>query len=117
MPRLNVVILDQDPSDPNTYNFLMWADVPAARQSFYARPGAVSAWNGAIATDNTALQNGSMVEKITSQRIPANSTLVQIENFLQQQWSAFQASINSNNPWVRYGSTWDGTTWVIKSNG
>jgi hypothetical protein len=113
MPRLRVIILDQDPNIPGDYRFLMWADVPSARQSFYASPGAVSAWAGATAADNTALQNGSMTERLTSQRIPSGVGIAQIEAFLQSQWNAFQTSVANSNPWLHYGSTWDGTTWSI----
>ena len=72
MPRLRVIILDQTSDDANTYNCVMWADVPAARQSYYANANAKSAWNGATAADNTNLQTGVMVEQLTVQRVPPN---------------------------------------------
>jgi|SRR5215469_16247050 len=117
MPRLRVVILDQTLDDANTYRFMMWADVPAARQQYYANANAKSAWNGATAADNTNLQTGSVVEQVTVQRIPGGSSLAQIENFLQNAWTNFQNNVNNNNPWLRYGSTWDGTTWTILTGG
>ena len=117
MPRLRVVILDQHPDDLNTYNVILWADVPAARQSMYADPNAKSAWSGATAADNTNLQNGSMSESHFSQRIPAGTALAQIENFLQNAWTNYQNQITNYNPWQRYGSTWDGTTWTVLNNG
>ena len=117
MPRLNVIVLDQHLDDLNTYNVVLWADVPAARQARYANASAKSAWSGATAADNTNLQTGVMVESQFSQRIPAGSTLPQIEAFLQTAWQNFQNRINSDNPWVRYGSTWDGTTWTVLTNG
>ena|SRR6516165_9068191 len=117
MPRLNVIILDQTAEDNNTYHVVLWADVPVARQSRYANPGATSAWSGATAADNTNLQTGIMVESVVTQRIQAGSTLPQIENFLQNLWQQYQNSINSTNLWQRYGSTWDGTTWTILNNG
>jgi len=115
--RFKVIILDQDPVDSNNYRFVMWADVPAARQSFYANATAKSAWIGALAVDITALQNGSVVETVVTQRVPSTSTLAQIEAFLQTQWNAYQTQITNFNPWIHYGSTWDGTTWTVATNG
>ncbi len=117
MPRLNIIILDKTTEDNNTYRFAMWADVPVARQSHYANATTVSAWIGATAQDNTNLQSGTVVETVTTQRVPSAATLAQIEAFLQSQWSAYQAAVSANNPWVRYGSTWDGTTWTVLNNG
>lgn len=113
MPRLNVIILDQPTGDSNLYRYAMWADVPAARQSFYANAAAKSQWLGATTTDNQNLQSGAMVEQVVTQRVPPGSTIAQIEGFLQTAWTNFQAQINAANPWIHYGSTWDGTTWTI----
>jgi hypothetical protein len=117
MPRLNVIFLAGDPSDPNTWSAALWADVPAARQTYYVNSTAKSAWSGATTTDNTNLQSGVMVEKVISQRVPPGTSIAQIEMFLQNQWSAFQSEINNYNPWVHYGSTWDGNTWTVLTNG
>jgi hypothetical protein len=117
MPRLNVIVLDQHPDDLNTYRVVLWADVPAARQSHYANASATSAWSGATGADNTNLQNGSVVESVVTQRIPAGSTLPQIEGFLQNLWQQYQTFITNNNLWQRYGSTWDGAIWTVLNNG
>ena len=116
MPRLNLIILDRpEPDNPNVYRYVLWADVPAARQTFYAAlvgPTFTSAWKDALAADNTALQNGSVVEKVDTIQVPAHLTGIQIRSHLQQRWTEYQARIAATNPWVRYGSTWDGTTWT-----
>jgi len=113
MPRLRVIFLAGTPDDPNTWQAALWADVPAARQSYYANPNAKSAWAGATATDNTNLQSGVMAEQVITQRVPVGTSIAQIETFLQNQWQTFQNEITNNNPWIHYGSTWDGTTWTI----
>jgi hypothetical protein len=117
MPRLNVIFLAGTPDDPNTWQAALWADVPAARQTFYASSNAKSAWTGATAADNTNLQSGAIAEKIITQRVPPGTSIAQIETFLQNQWTAFQNEITNANPWVHYGSTWDGTTWTVLTNG
>jgi hypothetical protein len=113
MPRLRVIFLAGTSDDPNTWQAALWADVPSSRQTFYANAGATSAWSGATATDNTNLQNGSVVEQVITQRVPPGTSITQVETFLQNQWQTFQNNITNNNPWVHYGSTWDGTTWNI----
>lgn len=110
MPRLNVIVLTQTGGDLSA---AMWADVPAARQQYYANAGAKSAWTGATTQDNTNIQSGSVAETVVVQRVPAGATLNQIENFLQNLWQQYQTSITNANPWLHYGSTWDGTTWTI----
>ncbi len=117
MARLRIIILERD-AGSNTFSYVAWADVPAARQNFYAQPpGTVSAWKGALPADNDALVNGSVVEKFATQRVPAGSNIAQIEAFLEQRWTDWQTEITNANPWQRYGSTWDGATWAIANNG
>lgn len=113
MPRLRIIALEQpDRNDPRTYRYLLWADVPTARQRFYADPAKVSAWLDATAPDNAALASGAVVERSDTMRIPLGATLAQIKAFLEARHADFQADITNNNPWVRYGMTFDGTTWV-----
>src|SRR5215472_4243512 len=106
MPRLRVIFLAGMPDDPNTWQAALWADVPAARQTFYADtavpPTRKSIWTGATTADNTALQNGSVVETVLTQRVPPGTTIAQVENYLQAQWQNYQDSINSANPWIHY---------------
>jgi hypothetical protein len=116
MPRLNIIVLQQTAGDPNGFELLFWADVPSARQTYYANSNAKSAWAQATTTDNQNLQNGSVVEQATSAHYVPGTPLVQIEQEMQQRWQVFQNNITNNNPWIRYGSTWDGATWTILSN-
>ena len=104
-----VIILEQTNSSPQTYRYLMWADVPAARQAFYAakQSGMVSAWKDASAADITALQNGSVTERVDSTTMNNGDTLNTAMTRLQAIWTAFQAEITAANPWVRYGSFMD----------
>jgi len=110
MPRLNVIVLDRTPDDVHV---ALWADVPVSRQTFYANAAAKSVWTGATPADNTNLQNGSVVEQVTTQRIVQGTTIPQMEVILQGVWQSYQNDITNNNPWSHYGSTWDGTTWTV----
>src|SRR3972149_6495167 len=77
MPRLNVIVLERDRENPNLYTYLLWADVPVARQPFYALawgPTRLSAWTDALAADNTNLQSGAIVEATLFVRSPQTGT-------------------------------------------
>jgi|SRR5215831_5199290 len=116
MPRLRVIVLAQEANNSLTYNVIYWADVPSARQTFYANASATSVWPGATATDIQNLQNGSVVEQGQTLAFQPGTGLAQIETILQREWQNYQTYITNFNPWVHYGSTWDGTTWTITSN-
>lgn len=109
--RVKIIVLEKDPSEP-VYRYVLWADVPIERQPFYANPTAQSAWTGATASDLTALQNGSVVERAGELRLKTDGTLAQAQAELQTRWAAFQNDITSQNKWARYGTTWDGTNWT-----
>lgn len=112
MPRLNIIILDRNPNDPTVFTYVLWADVPVARQSFYANINAKSAWKDALAADNVNLQTGAVAELQDTLRVPNGATLAQIKAFLEQRWADFQSKVTSGNPWVYYGTTWNGTLWT-----
>lgn len=104
-----IIVLEQLSAAPLMFRYLMWADVPAARQPFYAakQAGMVSTWKDAVAGDNTALQNGSVTERVDQATFPAGTNLVQAETILLAIWTAFQAEITAANPWNRYGTFMD----------
>jgi hypothetical protein len=110
MPRLNVIVLTRTPDDVTA---ALWADVPTARQPMYANAAAKSVWSGATAADNTALQNGAVVESVVVQRVPPGSTVATVQAALQVAWQNYQTSITNSNPWNYYGSTWNGTAWTV----
>jgi ribosomal protein S16 len=118
MPRLRAIVLDSPDQQAARANFrvALWADVPAARQKFYAAlttATTVSAWIDALAADNTAIRNGSVVEKVVMYEPETTKTAGQMEADVATIWTAFQAGVTGTNTWPNYGSTWDGTTWTI----
>jgi hypothetical protein len=110
MPRLRVIILDQE--DTRTYRFVLWADAPLARQTFYADPAAGSVWKNALPSDVAAIQAGQVVERAGTLILEPGEGVAVARTLLQASWQAFQNEITTRNPWGRYGTTWDGTTWV-----
>lgn len=113
MPRLRIIILERpDRDDPNTYNYVFWADVPIERQPFYAQAGKLSVWKDALTADSAAIAAGEVVERQGTIKVPSGATVGQIQGYLEARHAAFQADITNNNQWNRYSTTWDGTTWV-----
>lgn len=110
--RFRIIVLDRLPDlGPQSFRVAYWLDVPAPRQSFYAKPGAVSAWAGAQPADNAAIAAGEVVEVIEN-FVKPNGTLAQAQADLQAAWQRLQNAITSVNKYTRYGTTWDGATWT-----
>lgn len=108
MARLKIIILDKI---GDKLNYAMWADVPAARQVFYANAAKVSAWKDALPADNAALQSGAVVEQVRSTDFAGAENMPEVRTSLIATWNQFQNEINNVNPWKRYGTTYDGA-WI-----
>jgi hypothetical protein len=104
-----IIILEAVPGSAQGYRYALWAAVPAARQPFYANPSKVSAWRNASGAENTALQNGSVVERVESFNNAVVLTLAQVKSQLEARWTEYQDYVTAYNPWDRYGSFWDDT--------
>ena len=114
--RFNIIILDKpDPTNAELFKYVLWADVPTARQPFYAKPaGTVSAWKDAIAADNSQLVSGAVSEKVDTVQVAKGSGMAVAQAEMEARWTAYQNEVNTSNPWVRYGSTFkSGTGWVL----
>lgn len=110
--RFRIIVMDRLPDfGSQSFRVAYWVDVPAARQSFYAKPGAVSAWANAQAADNAAIASGAVVE-IVENFVKPNGTLAQAQADLQANWQRHQDAVTNVNRYQRYGTTWDGTTWT-----
>ena len=109
MARFKVIVLEKR---GDKLHYAMWADVPAARQAFYADADKVSAWKDALPADNAALQSGAVVEKLGYIDLPGAENMTVVRSLLASAWNDFQSDVTANNLWRRYGSTWDGTSWV-----
>ena len=109
MARLKIIVLEKY---GDKLHFALWADVPVARQAFYADAAKVSAWKDAEAADNAALQNGSVVERVASYPFEAGAGVPRIKAQLEAMAVKFQAEIDAYNPWNRYGTTFNGASWA-----
>jgi hypothetical protein len=112
MANPRIVILEKHKDDGLRYDYILWADVPVARQPFYADPNAVSAWRDATLQQTQDLKDGKVVEEAGTISVAPGTNLTIVKGELEDAWARFQAEVTSANPWVRYGTRWDGTTWT-----
>ena len=110
--RLRAIFVEKpDPTNNNLFGYVLWADVPAGRQSFYqALWGGTthtSRWAGADAADNAALQNGSVAEQYSEVQQQPGWTRAQLQAEVATRWQTYQTSVTNYNPWVFYGTTLD----------
>lgn len=106
-----IIVLEKSP-ESGLFRAALWADVPVGRQIHYAKPGAVSAWVGASLAENTAIANGQIAERVITLAVSDGATNAQIRTALERGWTDYQAYITEFNPWFRYGSFYEGTTWT-----
>ena len=107
-----IIILNQIPGPGIVFQYALWAVVPTARQAFYAKSGAVSAWSGASAAENTVIAAGQVAETVRTQGWPTGTTLAVIKAALQADFTAWQAQVNGVNNWTQFGTFFDGTSWT-----
>ena len=103
-----IIILET--TDKGRLRAAFWLAVPAARQPFYANSN-VSAYKDATTQEATALQSGAVKEEVATFVI-GGLTAGQIRTLLQGEFTRRQAELNAYNPWARFGTSWDGTTWT-----
>lgn len=108
-----VIILDRSGrgSSPQ-YNYVLWANVPAGRQAYYANLQTESVFKGATQAEHDAIKNGQVAEKLDSYQFQPGDSLAQIGQYLQQAWTSWQSKVNGENKYDRYGTKWDGVSWT-----
>jgi len=110
-----IVILEK--IEAQRWRYVMWADVPAGRESHYADPNKKSAYKDISASDLTKIQAGTIVEAVDIVAVAPGSGITVVEAALQDSFAAYQSSVTSGNPWIRYGSIWDDVAgWTLTNN-
>ena len=102
-----IIILET--TDKGRLRAAFWLAVPAARQPFYANGTTV--YKDATALELGALQSGAVTEQ-TGVFTIAGLSNAQIRTLLQGEFASRQSAVNAYNPWARFGTSWDGTTWT-----
>jgi hypothetical protein len=95
-----------------------WLDVPVERRPFYAlkaKPSAVAVGvvGGIETAEQAAITSGAVREVVDLFSMQGSPTPAQLKAGAELQWQRFQDVTNDDNPWVNYGSSFDGATWTM----
>lgn len=91
--------------------YVMWAEVPLALQSQFARPGKVSRWPLASGAENAALAAGQVAELVGTLTRGALSTS-EVRTELETRWARFNATINDEEALTEENTFWLGDRWM-----
>ena len=109
-----IVILERTSVNPLTIRYVLRANVPTARQPYFADATKTSMYKNIAAPDLAALRAGQVVERGGSDVVEGR-TVAQIKSGLIAEQITFQEQVNTDgemNPYKYYGTAWDGTVWV-----
>jgi len=108
-----IIILNQPglPSDLR-YRVCFWLSVPQSRWPYYANPEFTTQFLGASAAEITALQQGQVWEQVEDVPFQKGTGMAAIATALEKRYAELQDFITNQNPWNRYGSYYDGTSWT-----
>ena len=104
-----IIVLETTPKGRLRAAF--WLSVPVARQPFYADAGKKSQYKDATAGELSSITSGAVVEQV-GEFVVGGMTNAQIRTMLQAEFTTRQNAISTDNPWTRYGTSWDGATWT-----
>lgn len=93
----------------------MWAVVPVARRDSYADELKTSAVKDITAPELADFKAGVFLEKTETTNYPAGTSIATIQANLITNFNTFQAQVTAANPWRYYGTSWDGTSWDVKT--
>lgn len=113
MANKQIIILEVNGTDigDQSVRYAMWFYPPVANQ--VPKPGFVSSWRGASATDTTNLQAGTVVEEVRIATFANNMSVPEFKAYLINVYNARASQINSApNPNAFYGAFFDGATWT-----
>lgn len=87
-------------------NCVLWYPITSGKVAV----SGVSTWSGASAAENTAIQNGSVLEEVNSFQFPVGYATASIKTFLQQYWANRNTAINGVGPGLYNGVFDDSAT-------
>ena len=107
-----IIILERIFDPELRFKYLLWAEVPVGNESYFANPNNISAYKNIGPADQLKLINGDLVERVGEYQTLKDTPLATIANDLKTLWASFNNEIQNHNPTVKYGFSWDGTTWT-----
>ena len=108
-----IIILERE-GTMNDCHYCFWLDVPTIRQKFYASPDATSIYKNATTQEIDDIKTGKIKEVMGYTTYEASMTIAQVKQDLINKYNQEQSQVNEHNPWVKYGSYWDGSIWTVQ---
>jgi hypothetical protein len=108
-----IIVLERQ-GTVNDCNYIFWLDVPTERHKFYANAGATSQYKDADATELDNIRTGKIKEVSGYKTYEASTTIVKVKADLISMYNSQQNQVNDYNPWVKYGSYYDGSSWTVQ---
>jgi hypothetical protein len=71
-----------------------------------------SAWANASAAENTAIQNGSILEEVQSFSFPVGLNFTYVQFYLLQYWTNRNADLGGVGPGLYENAGYNGSAWV-----
>lgn len=108
-----IIVLERvgEPSDFN-FQYVFWADVPQARQSYYSDQNKTSFVKDVTAQELQDIRDGKILEKFGTAGYLAGTNAATIKADLISKFNEYQADVNTLNPFKFYGTSWDGSVWT-----
>jgi hypothetical protein len=102
-----IIVVKQSTNGSNVcYSVANWYVITTGQQAQTAG----SQWSGASTPENTAIQNGSVLEEMANQCFPVAQDVTSIKSVLVQQWTNRNAQIGGIGPAQYQGVYFDATT-------
>ncbi len=90
-----------------TLNLVFWYPITSGQKT----TAGVSAWPNASTAENTAIQNGSILEEGASFSFPVGTAVANIEAYLLQYWTNRNAQLNGVGPGLYQNYGYTGSAW------
>lgn len=127
MPARAIIALQRsaEPDGRIRFAYVVRADVPVSR-----RPFVLDAINASpilyispfrpippdTDPDTTAIATGAVVERLDSVLVGGGLTLPEVQALLERLQADYQAAVTADKTYVRYGSYFNGTAWIVQGS-
>lgn len=96
------------------FRVALWLVPPVSRRPYWLSVApAKSAFVNATTEENTAIAAGELVEQVTTLTADKDLNMAEFQAVAEKAWNDANTKIQAFNPWQRYGTKWDGTTWTV----
>lgn len=124
MPDKRIIILGRsEEGDPRggqqaawaapSFSYLLRADVPMAHQKHHVDPEAASAYVDITPQELAEIRAGKVVERVGDTSISPGYTMAEMQSDLEEIWQRFQDEVTRGDDWKHYGTSWDGSSWLL----